>query len=147
MSDYSDIIKYQKRPKLPDNHPQMPLSNRAKIFAPFAALRGHSERLGVEAKKLLRVPKIELSEDEAEKLSDKLAKIEKGMDIAMMHFLPDVLDSSMGYYASTSGKIVEMDTIFRKLKIADKKNGAILTVRFNDVVEVTPWKDKLTSEK
>lgn len=141
MSDYRDIIKYKKRPELPDNHPPMSLSNRAKIFAPFAALRGHSERLGVEVEKLLRVPKIELSEDEAEKLSDKLAKIEKGMDITVMHFLPDVPDSSVGYYVRTSGKIVEIDTIFQKLKITDKENGAILIVKFDDIIDVTLYND------
>lgn len=139
MSDYSDIIKNQKRPELPDNHPPMSLSNRAKIFAPFAALRGHSERLGEEVKKIMRVHKIELSEDEASVLSDKLAKIKKGMDITMMHFLPDAPDSSMGYYVRTSGKIVEMDAIFQKLKIADEDNNAISTVRFDDVVDVTLW--------
>ncbi|MCD8008758.1 MAG: YolD-like family protein, partial [Clostridiales bacterium] len=106
---------------------------------PFAAVRGHSERMSVEVEKLLRVPKLELSEDEAEKLSDKLAKIKKGMDITVTHFLADGADSSLGYYVRTSGKIVEMDAIFQKLKIADEDNNAISTVRFYDVVDVTLW--------
>ena len=36
---YSDIL-HLSRPEPPVKHPRMALSNRAKIFSPFAALRG-----------------------------------------------------------------------------------------------------------
>lgn len=44
---YADIIEMQ-RPDSPASrrkHPRMSMENRAKIFAPFAALRGYEEEL------------------------------------------------------------------------------------------------------
>ncbi|MCD7865016.1 MAG: hypothetical protein LUG54_03190 [Clostridiales bacterium] len=55
----------------------MPLSERAKIFAPFAALRGHSDRLSEETGKLLKREKMEVSEEKAEILSGKLLRVKK----------------------------------------------------------------------
>lgn len=42
MGKYDDII-HLERPK--SAHPAMPVSDRAKIFLPFAALRGYEEIL------------------------------------------------------------------------------------------------------
>ncbi len=50
---YKDIID-KERPKSPEilqKHPRMRLEDRAKIFAPFSALRGLDEALENEAKK------------------------------------------------------------------------------------------------
>lgn len=44
---YADIL-HEERPCSAESlrrHPRMPLLNRAKIFAPFAALRGYEEEL------------------------------------------------------------------------------------------------------
>ena len=44
---YADILD-KSRPQTEESlrrHPRMPVQNRAKIFAPFAALRGYEERL------------------------------------------------------------------------------------------------------
>lgn len=51
---YKDIINkhWDSNPSFFIKHPRMPLEERAKIFAPFAALRGHSERLQEEADRL-----------------------------------------------------------------------------------------------
>ena len=53
-SDYSDIINLP----YPQNdwnflmkHPRMSMTDRAKIFHPFAALRGHSEALDATAER------------------------------------------------------------------------------------------------
>lgn len=53
---YNDIINME-RPK--SKRPKMDLLNRAKIFAPFAALRGHEELLGESAKKNAQYDEIE----------------------------------------------------------------------------------------
>ena len=45
--NYKDIMEAE-RPKLPPGHPKMDVLNRAKIFAPFAALRGFEERIASE---------------------------------------------------------------------------------------------------
>lgn len=52
-------------------HPEMPCSRRAKIFAPFDALRGFNE--AVASKEVLYTGKPVLSEYEKEKLDAKLA--------------------------------------------------------------------------
>lgn len=44
MSKYEDIIG-RKPPEL--RHPRMPRQDRAKLFAPFAALNGHGQALRV----------------------------------------------------------------------------------------------------
>lgn len=44
---YSDIIQLS-RPEPSYKHPRMSLQNRAKIFSPFAALRGYDEEIALE---------------------------------------------------------------------------------------------------
>ena len=56
-------------------HPKMPCSRRAKIFAPFDALRGFNE--AVASKEVIYTGRPELSENEKEQLSDKLALLHK----------------------------------------------------------------------
>lgn len=50
IDTYSDIIGLS-RPPVPLKHPQMDVLNRAKIFAPFAALRGFEERIDEEGRR------------------------------------------------------------------------------------------------
>ena len=47
QSKYSKIL-HTSRPEPPHNHPRMPMSNRAKIFSPFAALRGYEDEIASE---------------------------------------------------------------------------------------------------
>lgn len=44
QSKYGKIL-HASRPEPPHNHPRMPMSNRAKIFSPFAALRGYEDEI------------------------------------------------------------------------------------------------------
>lgn len=51
---YADILPME-RPQSEESlrkHPRMSLQNRAKIFSPFAALRGYDEQLAEERKKI-----------------------------------------------------------------------------------------------
>ena len=51
---YADIL-HRERPQTEESlrkHPRMSLQNRAKIFSPFAALRGYDEQLAEERKKI-----------------------------------------------------------------------------------------------
>ena len=68
---YADIL-HKSRPGPSFKHPRMSLSNRAKIFSPFAALRGYEEEIADEKWKQTRVTKKILSDEEAEELSDRL---------------------------------------------------------------------------
>ena len=58
-------------------HPRMTLQNRAKIFSPFAALRGYDEQLAAEKQRTERVPKRILTEEEMSALSDRLMQVTK----------------------------------------------------------------------
>ena len=50
---YADIL-HLSRPEPPAKHPRMSITNRAKIFSPFAALRGFDDEISNEgATKLL----------------------------------------------------------------------------------------------
>ena len=47
QSKYGKIL-HASRPEPPHNHPRMLMSNRAKIFSPFAALRGYEDEIASE---------------------------------------------------------------------------------------------------
>lgn len=65
--DYSDIIDLPY-PRNDWNflikHPRMSMEDRAKIFHPFAALRGHAEALDATAERKLEAVANELTLDE-----------------------------------------------------------------------------------
>ena len=69
---YGDIIEME-RPQTEESlrkHPRMTLQNRAKIFSPFAALRGYDEQLAAEKQRTERVTKRILTEEEMSPLPD-----------------------------------------------------------------------------
>ncbi|MCD8217513.1 MAG: hypothetical protein LUD01_05635 [Clostridiales bacterium] len=139
---YSDIIdkSWDSDPDFFIRHPRMSLEDRAKIFAPFAALRGHGDRLQEETGKLLRIPRVELSEEETELLSDRLSRIQKGMDITLTYFEPDHGEEDMGYYLELSGIVRGVDSVSRVLRIeaedTDGKGVLIRTIRFADLMAI-----------
>ncbi len=55
---YADIL-HGSRPEPSYKHPRMTLSNRAKIFSPFAALRGYEKEITEEGLEHLKITKIE----------------------------------------------------------------------------------------
>ncbi len=129
---YSDIINMQ-RPvdeSILRKHPRMSVPERAKIFAPFAALRGHGDRIVAEDGKLLRQKRIDFSVGELEKLSAKLALIEKNKEVGILYFVPASPGSDMGHYERIEGQVVLFDPVFQKMRIG---NTIIL---FSDVADV-----------
>lgn len=143
---YADII-HMERPvdaAILRRHPRMPLEERAKIFAPFAALRGHSERLSEEGGKLLRSRRAELSEEETERLSHKLSQVQKGTNVAVTHFLPETPGAVMGYYTRTEGTVTGLDVVRRLLKITCGEEGpkglAEVLIRFEDITDIL-WEE------
>lgn len=65
--------------------PDGTLKAGAKIFSPFAALRGFDEISSEGASKLL-VKKVELSDEEKDALSDKLLQVKKGMKVVVRYY-------------------------------------------------------------
>lgn len=134
MSDspdkYADLI-HAERPWPGDTkikHPPMSRMNRAAQFAPFEALRGHGGDLSRENWKLTRTQRVELSEDDSERLSDKLVQVNKGDEITVVCFVPD--EGEMGCYENVSGKVAAIDAAFQTIQINKR------TIHFKDIADV-----------
>ncbi|MCD8330320.1 MAG: hypothetical protein LUC27_06525 [Lachnospiraceae bacterium] len=139
---YKDIL-YRERPwdaATLQRHPRMSLQDRAKIFAPFAALRGHSERLQEETGKLLRGRRPELSEEESEILNLKLAQIKEGMRITALYFLADHPGSEMGNHISLCGTVTCLDPVSRYIRITtgetNEKGAVETTIPLDDLLDL-----------
>ena len=111
---YADIL-HLSRPEPPVKYPRMALSNRAKIFSPFAALRGFDDEISSEGASKLLVKKVELSDEEKDALSDKLLQVKKGMKVVVRYFMKTA--ESTGKYISLTGTVVIIDPVYRELKV------------------------------
>ena len=117
---YADIVQ-MARPESGPRHPRMSVANRAKIFSPFAALRGFDDELAEEGAQTLRVSKAELSEEEKAALSARLAGLRRGMAVTVRYFVPDLLgpaDPSAGRYRTVTGAVQALDPIAKTLRLA-----------------------------
>ncbi len=88
----------------------------------------------------MRSNRIELSEDEAQMLSDKLSQVRKGMTITVVYFLPDEDDGNIGYYVTVTGTVTNIDTVYRVLKIdtgiASEKGSIDYVISFDDLIDI-----------
>ena len=117
---YADILQME-RPEPSVKHPRMSLGSRAKIFSPFAALRGFDDELSEEGAQTLRVARAELSEEEKAALSAKLAGLRRGMTITVRYFVPDLLcpaDPPVGCYRTVTGAVQALDPVRKTLRLA-----------------------------
>ncbi len=100
---------------------KMPISERAKQFAPFSPLSGLNKALREREK--VYIPKAELSSESAEELSAKLNLLKKGVQVKLIYY-------SDGNYISCEGIVTQINKIKRTVTIV--KN----TVSFDDIYEV-----------
>lgn len=98
-------------------------SERAKLFAPFDAMKGLQEALRDREERHSRVRKRELTEEEAEANSRTILKLERGMEIEVFCHLSfhDVVKR---------GVVTDLDLALRKLKLNDK------TILFDDIYAI-----------
>ena len=125
---YSDIL-HLSHPEPSYRHPRMPVSNRAKIFSPFAALRGYDEEITEEKWKQTPVEKKLLSDDEAGVLSDRLLQVKKGMTITVRYFEEDNLhpaSPSLCTHKTISGVVALIEPVFRQLCISDGNTETVI---------------------
>ncbi len=80
MSAYDDMI-HLSRPI--SCHPKMPRQDRAKLFAPFAALSGHGA--AIHAQDRVLVPQIMMTDYAQECLDRKLRMLRKGDVVTQCH--------------------------------------------------------------
>ena len=119
---YDDIIDLPH--PVSKRHPQMPLSDRAAQFAPFAALTGHEEAIKETAR--LTDSFVELSEEQREKLDKRLqmllAEIEEDPlqehEIQVTYFQPDARKDG-GAYVSVIGNVKKVDGYRRQILFTD----------------------------
>ncbi len=127
---YDDIIHMEYPLQNADKikHPRMSKEDRAKIFAPFAALKGYEDAIALKQK--IVVPRIELSEEAKEYLDIQLAKIErllaKGQHpvITVIFFQREkdkVYIEDSGEYIQFTGMVAKLDLTSRILQIVEKR--------------------------
>ena len=87
-------------------------ADRARQFMPFAALTGYYEV--IKQREKIIEPRKELSEDEAEILSNKLGSVQKGMLITLTYYKEDC-------YETLTGLVSNIDTIYRTITIFKTK--------------------------
>ena len=117
---YADILQME-RPEPSARHPRMSLTNRAKIFSPFAALRGFDDEIAEEGAQSRRVSKAALSEEEQAALSAKLAALRRGVTVTVRYFQPDLLcpaDPPVGHYQTVTGTVQTLDPVQKALRLA-----------------------------
>ncbi len=126
-------------------HPKMPLGQRAKIFAPFAALTGFEER--IEEKLERYVEKRELNEEEQAALDCALAELyertqgrgarERPVYAAATWYLPCPDEQHEAYglrgsYETVTGRVWRVDPALSKtLQIGERR------IAFSDLAAVT----------
>lgn len=154
---YADILRLS-RPEPPAKHPRMSITNRAKIFIPFAALRGFDDEISNEGASKLLVKKVEISDEEKNTLSDKLLQVKKGMKVVVRYFVRTTKNT--GKYMSLTGTVVIIDPVYRELKVmqdSDRKAVGIekelpVVISFDDIADlagdgITRVEDYLEVEK
>ena len=128
--------KYDDIPHLPHptskKHPRMPISDRAAIFSPFAALTGHAAAIQETAR--LTDQKIELDEDTKAELDRRqailLEHIAEQPEVTITWFCPDEKKSG-GAYVVTVGRLKRVDETAGTLRLADG-----MTIALDEIVDL-----------
>lgn len=116
---YDDIIHLPHH--VSQNHPQMPLRDRAAQFAPFAALTGYEAAVGETAR--LSVERRELDAQEAAELNRRLvaliARLPERPEVTIEYFVPDERKAG-GSYVSVTGVVRNISIAERVLVMEDE---------------------------
>lgn len=121
-------------------HPKMPLGQRAKIFSPFAALKGFEE--AIDSKLVRYVAKKELSEEELAQLNRTLGELaeclraRRPVAVAVRFYVPCADENHEAYglygqYRSVTGTLRRIDPVLRKSIQVDETE-----IEFADIAEL-----------
>ena len=116
--------KYNEIMDLPHHvsktRPQMPMSDRAAQFAPFAALTGYDDIITETGR--LTDDKIELEESSLNELNAKIQLLREnladGPEITFTYFKPDERKAG-GAYLTTTGTVKKLDDYERLIVLQD----------------------------
>ena len=103
--------------------PKMLIKERAKIFAPFDALKGFREMLAAE--EIIKEDRKELSEDQMNHLSFIINSLEIGMMIEVKYYV----DKEQCYKKMT-GIFTKLDQTYKKITIIKTK------ININDIFDI-----------
>jgi len=124
---YDDIIGL---PRPESSRPHMPRADRAKIFSPFAALKGYDQ--AIKNMERVRVNKPDRFDEEKEIINRKLNLLEKGQPVTVTFFQADpAADGVQGFFQTVQGVVWKIDPVFQKLKIND------LEIAFDDILDIS----------
>ena len=100
--------------------PQMPMSDRAAQFAPFAALTGYDSAIKETGR--LTDERIELDEEALTALDRKYQLLMDTLDdepeVTIIYFQPDARKAG-GQYVSATGTVKKVDTFGRRILLQD----------------------------
>lgn len=100
--------------------PQMPLSDRAAQFAPFAALTGYDSAIKETGR--LTDERIELDEEALTALDRKyqllMDTLDDAPEVTIIYFRPDERKAG-GQYVSATGTVKKVDTFGRRILLQD----------------------------
>lgn len=101
-------------------------ADRAKIFAPFDALKGFKEAL--KEKEKIVVEKRIISQEEKEKIGNILKEIKKNDMVEIIYF-------NNGEYIKVKGLVSKIDFVYLKITIVTTK------IDFNDIYKINLVKE------
>ncbi len=100
--------------------PQMPMSDRAAQFAPFAALTGYESAIKETGR--LTNERIELDEEALAALDRKyqllMDTLDDALEVTIIYFQPDERKAG-GQYVSATGTVKKVDTFGRRILLQD----------------------------
>lgn len=143
MGTYDDIF-YEERPPVPQGHPRMSLQSRAKLFSPFAALRGYDEKIEDENEKTGWITKNQAAGEEQEKIGELLSRIQKGDRITAVAFIR--AEDLRGYCKTLTGTVRAIDPFSETLRLKEetepKADGSLskekdTEILFRDLVSIS----------
>ena len=115
---YKDIIALPHH--VPGTRPQMPMSDRAAQFAPFAALTGYDA--AIEETGRLTDERIELDEEALTALDMKyqllMDAFDDALEVTITYFQPDERKDG-GKYITATGTVKKVDDFERRITMQD----------------------------
>lgn len=90
---------------------KMPVSERAKQFAPFSALRGLNQALSRVEK--VREPRRELTDDRIEQINRALNRISPGDIVTLVYYEDEE-------YLQLTGPLTKLDEVGRAVRLGEK---------------------------
>lgn len=131
MGKYDDIINLQHH--LSTKHPRLSIEQRAAQFAPYSALSGYGDAIKETAR--ITENKIELSDDEKNKIDDILQQIMKEISnkpkVTITYFIPDMKKNG-GKYNTQVGNIKRVDE-FKQIIILEDETE----IPIQDIIEIS----------